>query len=444
MADDDVRIAFQDFGAGPPAVFAFSLWSHLEGLWEQEMIRRMWERMGANLRVILFDQRGTGMSDGFIERPDLDRRTLDIKAVLDRSDLETASIIAFDAGAPVATAFAASSPARVARLVLVNSRVGPSAKPLADELNPDAIEPKPWATPQARVEQADLFGIEFDDSYTYYSPSMAKYPDYMAWGPLIQRLVGTRDSIKRQIASFAEIDATEYAPRVEAPTLISHANGNRMHHVGYARLLAELIPNSTLDIYEGEDQDYWLADDWQKIVDSHISFVTDAVVEAPLDRRFAVVLFTDIVASTKASLASGDDGWRRSLDTHERISQKVVVQMHSGTIIKNTGDGLLAVFSAPSQAVEAATRLVAELSASGIQIRAGIHAGEVEVRGDDIAGAVVNLTARVEQTAADGDIYTTSTIKDMLIGSIHKFESVGSHRLKGFDGDWPLFRIVRD
>ena len=174
-----------------------------------------------------------------------------------------------------------------------------------------------------------------------------------------------------------------------------------------------------------------------------ISFITGAEVDAPTERRFAVVLFTDIVESTSASMATGDDEWHRQLDTHDRITG-LVVSKHEGAIIKHTGDGVLATFTTPSQAVDAAIQLRDELAETGMRLRAGLHAGEIEIRGEDISGAVVNLAARVEQAAADDDIHTTKTIRDMLIGSPHHFDETGTHTLKGFDGEWRLYRIVTD
>ena len=171
-----------------------------------------------------------------------------------------------------------------------------------------------------------------------------------------------------------------------------------------------------------------------------ITFITGSDVDTPKSRKFAVVLFTDMVESTSASLEAGDDRWRRRLDTHDRISRQIVAR-HNGSVTKHTGDGILATFDMPSEAVDAAQELRDLLAESGIRIRAGLHAGEVEIRGDDISGAVVNLAARVEQAATDGDIYTTSTVRDMLIGSALRFESVGSQQLKGFEGDWALHRV---
>ncbi len=443
ITDDDVRIAFHVFGDGPDTVLVPGMLTHLEGMWQHLLIKRLYERMAANLRVFVFDHRGSGMSDGFTEPPRLEDRVLDIKAVMDATGLETANMIAFDAGAQVAIGFAAWEPDRIQRMVLINARPGDSAWARAHELNPAGEDRNPAATVEAAIAGADTQGVEIAESFTYFNPSAKKHPDVLATLPSFDRLVGTRDAFRRQIESVAPLDVVDIAPLVRAPTLVSHASGNRVRHVGHARVLSELIPDSTLDEYSGEDHMFWLADDWRDIADSHIRFVTDSIVEVPAQRRFAVVLFTDIVASTHASVESGDEEWRRRLDTHDRISERVVTQ-HEGLIIKQTGDGVLAIFDTPSTAIDAASQLLDELKQSGISIRAGIHAGEVELRGTDIAGGVVNLAARVEQSATDGEIYTSKAIRDLLLGSDHQFEHAGSTELKGFDGTWDLYRVVTD
>lgn len=162
-----------------------------------------------------------------------------------------------------------------------------------------------------------------------------------------------------------------------------------------------------------------------------------------VERSFAVVMFTDIVGSTATSVDSGDSEWRNRLDMHDRISDRIVTQ-HGGSMVKNTGDGILATFQMPTSALDAAHELTSELSKANIEIRIGIHAGEIEIRGTDISGATVNLAARVEQAATDGHIYVTRTIRDMLIGSTYSFDDTGFHPLKGFDEEWRLFRIVTD
>jgi len=271
-----------------------------------------------------------------------------------------------------------------------------------------------------------------------FSPSVVE--EELQAAPRFMAKVGSRDSLRRVIASVTDLDVAELAPQLQVPTLVAHTKANRLVHVGYARLLAELIPDSTLVEFDGDDHVLWIADNWREIIDEIMRFVTQTEVSAPVQRRLCVVMFTDIVGSTEAAMASGDDRWRQKLDAHDRIATKVV-ESNDGTIVKHTGDGILAVFNAPSPALAAALRLRDELASRNIQIRAGIHAGEVEMRGDDVSGAVVNLAARVEQAAETGNIYTTSTIKDMLLGTTHGFESVGAHRLKGFAEDWLLYRV---
>ncbi len=441
ITDDDVRIAYQDVGSGPATLLVPTYWGHAEGNWDLEHLRRLFERLAANLRFLTFDHRGTGMSDGFVESPTLEDRTLDIGAVMDAAGLETVNLLGHDFGAQVAVGFAARHPDRVDRLVLVNSRVGASAKARADELNPGAAEPDPLARLPAALSSADTVGIEVAASLSRFTPSVAKYPDVLRAIPRLQALAGSRDAYRRQIESVAGVDVTEEAKRICAPTLVTHTSGNVLHHVGFARLLAELIPDATLVEFDGVDHLYWFADNWREIADTHIRFITESEVHAPAVRRFAVVLFTDMVGSTRASLTSGDEEWHRLLDTHDRISQRIVSQ-HGGSVVKHMGDGVLATFDAPSQAVDAAIRCRSELAEAGIGVRAGIHAGEIEVRGEDISGAVVNLAARVLREAPEDDIYTSSTIRDMLIGSPHAFESAGSRRLKGFEGEWELHRIA--
>jgi class 3 adenylate cyclase len=441
IADDDVRIAYQDVGSGTPLILVPTYWGHAEGNWGVEHLRRLYERLAANLRFLTFDHRGTGMSDGFTEAPALEDRVLDIRGVMDDAGLERANLLGFDFGAQVAIGFAAAHPDRVDRLVLMNSRVGAAAKPAADELHPGAEEPDPLSRVEAALGAVDKVGIEVAESFGRFTPSVLKYPDVLREMPRLQRMAGSRDAYRRQIQSVAGVDVTTLAPDVRTPSLVTHMSGNLLHHVGYARLLAELIPDATLLEFEGSDHLYWFADNWREITDTHIGFVTDAEIRGAAERRFAVVVLTDMVGSTRASLASGDQEWHRKLDTHDRICEQVVSR-HDGSILKGTGDGVLATFNAPSQAVEAALECRSSLAESGIRVRAGIHAGEVEVREGDISGAVVNLTARIERAAGDGEIYTSATIRDMLIGSAHVFEPAGSHRLKGFEGDWPLYRVV--
>jgi class 3 adenylate cyclase/pimeloyl-ACP methyl ester carboxylesterase len=441
--DDGLRIAYQVFGDGPPAVMVPIATSALQGYWEPGPLMVALERMAANLRVALFDHRGSGLSDDFDVPPTLSERALDIKAVMEATGMDRTSLNGFEFGAQVAVAFAAEYPDRVERLVLHNARVGRSARAMADELAPNAPDRLPTFISEGNLAKLDKLGIEVDDDTVYLNPSMANHPDQVEQLLKFERASGSRSAQKRQVVSTTDADIVDIAPQVKASTLIIHSIGNRIDHVGYARYLSQLIPDATLLELPGDDVMYWLSDNWKDYADAGITFITDTTIDAPIEREFAVVMFTDIVGSTATSVDSGDAEWRSRLDMHDRISGRIVTE-HGGSMVKNTGDGILATFRMPTSALDAAHELKSELSKANIGIRIGMHAGEIEIRGTDISGATVNLAARVEQAAEDGHIYVTKTISDMLIGSTYSFDDAGPHLLKGFDEEWRLFRVSAD
>lgn len=443
ITSDDVRIAYQDYGEGPPVVFCMAAFTHLTGLWNVDLVRRrLLEPAGRHQRALVFDHRGSGLSDGFETPPTLDDRALDIVAVLDAAGIERASLSGFDLGGQVAVAFAARYPERVDRLVLMNSRVGPLGRARAEELNPD-IDEHPSGSAEARLEQVRrAIGLGTEHQWVETTPSALKHPEYIAARPEYERLVGSRFVWRRQIESIAELDITEHAPLVAAETLIA-CNDNRVHHLGYARLLHELIPNSTLVEFDGEDVEYWVGDNWAEIAAQQVGFITGEAPQAPVTSRFGVVMFTDLVGSTSTSLAMGDAEWRAHLEQYDHAAEAAIAS-HNGTIVKHTGDGHLAIFDRPDDALRAAIRLRDRMAGAGIALRTGLHAGLVEERGTDISGAVVNLASRVESSARTNSVFTTSTIRDMLLGTRFRFESAGLHSLSGFDEPWHLFAAEGD
>lgn len=446
-ADDDVRIAYQDFGSGPALIYVLPFFSHIEGQWEQPLISRVFERMANYLRVLLLENRGTGLSDSTHHLPTLDERVLDIEAVARAANVDRFSLFGPFAGAQMCVAYAAKHPERVERLVLANPRVGRSLKQQADALKPDAPGPLAYSflTDQRMLETAARLGSGLTDSdlrtIASHSPTALKHGDYLRWLPRYERMWGAREAVRRQTESIGPLDIADIAPTVETPTLITHTIDNGVIHVGYGRLLHHLMPNSKLLEFPGGDQFYWLAPNWHEIVDAQIEFIAGIPVEAPADRGFAVVMFTDIVSSTKTSIERGDTRWRVLLDAHDRITRAVVLE-HRGETIKSTGDGFLCTFKSPTPAVAAAVELHEGLAEIGLRIRVGLHAGEIEVRADDISGAVVNLAARVVESIPGDDILTTGALRDLLMGSEHRFEDVGLHQLKGFEGSWRLFRVA--
>jgi class 3 adenylate cyclase/alpha/beta superfamily hydrolase len=441
FTSDDTRIAYQDFGEGPPVVFAFAPFTHLLGLWDVDLVRqRLLERPALSQRVLLFDQRGAGLSDGFDTPPSLDDRASDIEAVLDAAGVERTSLRGFDFGAQVAIAFAARNPERVDRIALVNARVGPVGDERANELNPD-IDVHESASAASRLEQVrtSVGREESDHLWVETSPSALRYPEYIAARTEYERLVGSRDVWRRQIESIADIDIVDVAPLVQAPTLITN-NQNRIHHLGKARLLRELIPDATLVEFDGDDAEYWLGSNWAEIEDAHIRFLTGREPRLPATKRLAVVMFTDLVGSTATSLSVGDAAWKERLERYELAAQKASAE-NQGEIVKQTGDGHLMVFDRPDHAIRAALRLRDRMRELGSALRIGIHAGLVEARGDDISGAVVNVASRVEQAAGTNQVFVTSTIREMLIGTSAEFDNAGPHDLRGFEEPWTLYSV---
>jgi class 3 adenylate cyclase len=223
--------------------------------------------------------------------------------------------------------------------------------------------------------------------------------------------------------------------------MVMHVKGDLELTVALGRLLAELIPGAIYEEIDGADHFFWIMPNWRDIADKVIKFATGTAVARVTTRRFGTVMFTDIVGSTKRSSAVGDSNWREVLDSHDRITRGLIDQ-HRGRVVKSTGDGLLAVFEAPSQGVACGLQMCDALRGIGVEIRAGVHAGEIEVHDDgDISGIAVNLAARVEQKAAGGELWTSSTVRDMMLGGTASFAERGEHELKGIEGRWRLFAV---
>jgi class 3 adenylate cyclase len=238
------------------------------------------------------------------------------------------------------------------------------------------------------------------------------------------------------------LDAGDSPERITTRTLIMHVAGDRVLPVAGGRLLAELIPDAEYVEVPGEDHFAWIMPNWRELNDVLIEFATGTKVSRATTRTFATVVFTDIVGSTRQSAERGDAEWRAVLDSHDRIARGLIDDA-GGRVVKSTGDGLLVTFDTPSQGVECAISLRDALAGIGIDIRSGVHAGEIEVHDDgDISGIAVNLAARVEQAAGDGEIWASSTVRDMMLGGSTSFAEAGDHTLKGIDGTWRLFSVA--
>ncbi len=412
--------------------------SNVELAWEHSHYRRVFERMGRHVTAIAFDKRGIGMSDRFDVPPSNEHRIADYLAVMDAVGIEKAHISGISEGGAMAQVFAVTYPERVDHLVISNATAPPEAGERVRELAgpPDGEGSLAgWDDVISRWGETDSPGVP------WIMPSVADDPSFREWHARFERLTATQAGFRRQLESLAALDTTGIPQQIQAPTLVTHTSDDQVISAAHGRALAELIPGATYLEFPGADHFFWVAPNWRDIVDAHLRFVTGGPVGAMVQRSFATVLFTDLVGSTETAAAVGDGEWRETLDRHDRLAQSVVAH-HSGRVVKSTGDGLLATFPSPSLAMSAATALRAELSRIDLTMRAGVHAGEIEDRDGDVAGFAVNLASRVEGAAPDGEIYVTSTVRDLLLGGSFSFEDAGVHELKGIDGAWALCRLI--
>jgi class 3 adenylate cyclase len=441
----DLRLAYQQWGEGPPLFIIPDLISNVEVTWEHELYRRTLEYLGRHMTCVYFDKRGIGMSDSFDEAPTLEQRNADILAVMDAVGWEQAHVVGQSEGAAMGMLFAVDYPERVLSLTLMNTFAPPAYRHRQREYLREG-DPR-WKSSEELYECfmriVSTWGVDASYLVELAMPSQVGNEAFTRWVARLTRFAASPRDFVRQLDSIFNLDAGNAPERVTTPTMVIHATGDQELHVTAGRLLADVIPDAKLVELDCADHFAWVMPNWRVLSDHIIEFATGTKPTSATSRRFATVLFTDIVNSTSRSASVGDEAWRHILDSHDRTARHLI-DRHGGRIVKSTGDGLLAVFDSPSSSVECGLGLLEQLSGIGLSIRAGVHAGEIEVHDDgDISGIAVNLAARVEQQAADGSLWTSSTIRDMLLGGDAVFTNEGEYQLKGIDGDWRLYSVAR-
>lgn len=429
-ADDGVHIAYQVFGEGSfDLVVIPGFISHVELCWEDEILARALHRLGSFSRVIMFDKRGTGMSDRTERLPDIDRRMLDIEAVMHAADSGQAAFLTMSEGGPMAILFAAAHPERTRALVLVNTYARITA-----------CDDYPIGTPTAQLYE----GVQ------HLEPGWGTGVGLGAWAPSVANDAGARSSFARLqrmaaspgaamalMSSYMDIDVRPALPLVHVPTLVIHRTGDRMVPVAHGHYLAEHVDGARLVELPGTDH-FWWTENADEIVDEVEEFLTGVRSAPAADRVLASVLFTDIVDSTRRAVELGDREWRLLLNRHDALAERQV-KRHGGRLVKMTGDGVLATFDGPARSVRCARAISDGAQALGVEVRAGVHTGEVELRGDDIAGLGVNIASRIEALAQPGEVLVSRTVTDLVAGSGLDFDDRGEHELKGVPGRWQLF-----
>jgi class 3 adenylate cyclase len=429
-ADDGVHIAYQVFGQGGfDLVFIPGFISHVELAWEDEAIAKALRRLASFSRVIMFDKRGTGMSDRTERLPDIDRRMLDIEAVMEAVGSERSALFAVSEGGPMAILFAAAHPERTRALVLVATYaritacpdypIGMPAEQLYESVH--HLEPK-WGT-----------GVGLGG----WAPSLTGDRGAREAFARLQRMAASPGAAMALMSSYMDIDVRPALPLVHAPTLVVHKTEDHMVPVAHGRYLTEHIAGARLIELPGTDH-FWWTEDIGPILDEVEEFLTGARAVPEPDRVLASVLFTDIVDSTRRAVELGDKEWKLMLDRHDALAERQVAR-HGGRLVKTTGDGILATFDGPARSVRCAQAISDGAQALGIAVRAGVHTGEVELRGDDIAGLGVNIASRIETLAQPGEVLVSRTVTDLVAGSGLDFDDRGEHDLKGVPGRWQLF-----
>jgi class 3 adenylate cyclase len=416
----------------------------LELVWEHELYRRMLEYSARHVRTLVFDKRGLGLSDRFDADPTLEQRIGDIRAVMDAEGIDRASLIGLSEGGLMAQLFAALCPERVDRLVLINSVMGAKDLPYTELFETASGSLNDQLTRFGLL--IDSWGIDPHYFVDWFCPSQSENAGFVRWWGRFERLSATQADFRRQVESIAMMTlehGADMLKSIQAPTLVIQVAGDRVNPVAVGRLLGQRIRGARYLEVEGDDHFLWVMPTWREVLDHEISFITGAPVEDHAAvRRFAVVLFTDIVDSTSMAANLGDATWRETLDGHDRLTWRIV-DRHRGRIVNTTGDGILAIFDTPSAAVACAKDLQRELNEIGLVLRIGLHAGEIEIRDEtDIAGLAVHIAARVEQTAMPGQVLLTSTLRDLLLGGGIEYLDAGTRTLKGVDGEWPLYALA--
>ena len=425
-----VHIAYQVFGEGSVnLVFAPPFVSNIENYWDEPEFARWLLRLGSYARVVMFDKRGTGMSDRVAEVPGLDERMDDLRAVMDAVGMERAALMGVSEGGPLTALFAATYPERVDALVLYGSFARFASWLPTDEALAQFLD---------YVEQAWGTG----GSLPLFAPTCGNDPAFVRWWGRFERLGASPASASALMRMNSQIDISGIVPTIRVPTLVIHRTEDVTINVEGGRYLAEHIPGARYIELPGKDHILFVGDNAGEIADAIQEFLTGSRVPVPVDRVLATVLFTDIVGSTEKAAALGDSRWRNLLDKHHATIRSNLARFR-GHEVKTTGDGILATFDGPARGVRCACAVAEEIRPLGIDVRAGLHTGECEMMGDDVGGIAVHIGARVASLAGAGEVLVSRTVKDLVADSGLRFTDRGSQALKGVPGEWQIYAVER-
>lgn len=428
----DYRIAYQVVGDGPlDVVLVNGFVSHLDLAWETPPFAAMLPQLASCGRLILFDKRGVGLSDRGASVPTLEERMDDVRAVMDAVGSQRAALIGISEGGPMALLFAATYPERVAALVLWSTFARIAVAPDY----PDGLAAEVFDATYARIERywgsgKTMRAVVVQDA--------ADDPALIGQWGRFERSAASPTTAIACLRFGAASDVRHVLPAISAPTLVVHRSGDPLVPIGHGRYLADHIPGAALCEFPGDTHLSATGADVE-ILQAIEEFLVGSRTPQPIERVLKTVLFTDIVDSTARAAALGDRRWRELLDAHDALVRREVERAR-GDLVKTTGDGVLAAFDGPARALRCARAILPQASAIGLVLRAGLHSGECELRGADLAGIAVHIGARVASLAAPGEILATGTVADLVVGSGIQFSERGTHLLRGA-GEWRVLAM---
>jgi class 3 adenylate cyclase len=428
----DLHIAYTVQGDGPIDLVWIPPWvSQVEYLWSEPSLERVMTRLTGFARVITFDRRGSGLSDPLFGAPTLEDQMDDVLAVMDAAGSERAAICGTLEGGPMASLFAATFPERTNALVLYATFARATWAPGYE-----------WAWP------AEMRDTHMDDLLSHWgegwvagsvAPSQQDDPSFMEWAGRLERLAASPGTIRRIFDLIGGFDVRDVLPSIRVPTLVMHRTDDTFLKVEHSRYIASQIPGARYVELEGGDNMFSMGDT-DALLGEVEEFLTGTRHEREPDRMLATVMFTDIVDSTRRAAEMGDRGWRFLLERHDALFRQAL-ERHRGREVKRTGDGFMATFDGPARAIRCAASVAEAMGTLGLEVRAGLHTGELEVMDGDLGGLAVHIASRVMGCAAPNEVLVSGTVKDLVVGSGIDFQDRGERELRGVPGEWRLYAV---
>jgi pimeloyl-ACP methyl ester carboxylesterase len=430
----DLSIAYQVFGSGEvDLVMAPGFVSHLEWAWQEPGVRHFLERLGSFARLVLFDKRGTGLSDPVAGPGTLEERIDDVRAVMDAAGSARAALFGTSEGGAMAMLFAALHPERISSLILYGTAARwthaadyPYGRPLGPYLEALDSYVDHWGE-----------GLGLD----VFAPSRAEDSALQEWWATMQRMGASPGMARQLFSTYAHLDVRDILDAIHVPTLVIHRRGDRVMDLAHGRYLAEHIPGARWVELDGEDHLPFVGDAEQVVAEIEEFLTGSRPAATAVDRVLATVLFVDVAGSTALAARVGDAGWG-SMRARFLAAARHELPRYSGTEVDAAGDGIFATFTGPARAIRCAVAIREAAAAIGLSLRAGVHVGEVALEeGGGVSGLAVHIGARVMAEAEPGEVLVSGTVKDLVIGSGLRFSERGTRILKGVPGSWPVFAV---